>query len=150
MNAEFAQLLAEGNLDAVLAAWAKLFPGAALPDRRDHAEIVLHHARTQARSVPMRARAWSHRWLLERGLPSGLPDHLRPRAERLYPVTREGVGISVIAGSSLFRPIVGAVRSAMEGAVLEVYADHKNPDPNVVRARIREARGREVKRLLGI
>lgn len=151
MPAQFAQLLADGDVAALRRAWRQVAPHLPQPATDAEAEIVMHHARTQARSVPMRRRAWSHRWLLERGYPSGLPDILRVRAERLYPRIVEAVGISVNAHSSLLAPIVAPVRRAMEHAVLEVYADHgPHPDPNVVRARMQEARAHEVKKLLGV
>lgn len=141
--------LIEGDWRALVA----LSPHLPAPPSDHAAEAAMHHARTQACSVPMRLRAWSHRWLTERGLPSGLPDILRPRAERLYPVAIGGVGISCNASSPLFKPIVGLVQRGMEAAVLDVYADTKHrghPDPLLVRGRMREARERTVKKLLGI
>src|SRR5215218_10937824 len=57
----------------------------------------LHHARTQAESMHLSHRAYSHRWLEERGLPSGLPDHLKPSAQRMYPRIVSAVGIVVAA-----------------------------------------------------
>jgi hypothetical protein len=67
--------------------------------------VTLHHARTQAESIALKLRAWSHRWLLEHGYPSGLPDHLKPSAERIYPRVVEGVGISVNFRSPILQPI---------------------------------------------
>lgn len=141
--------LIEGDWRALVS----LTPHLPAPPSDHAAEAALHHARTQARSVPMRLRAWSHRWLCERGYPSGLPDILRPRAERLYPTVVEAVGISCNAVSPSMRPIVSEIRRSMEAVVLDVYADTKHrghPDPALVRGRMREARERTVKKLLGI
>lgn len=142
------QLLIDGDLARIRRAWAELFPHLHQPANDIEAEVMLHHARTQARSVPMRLRAWSHRWLCERGYPSGLPDILRPRAERLYPVVVSAVGISVNVRSPLLAPIVAPVRRAMEAAVLEAEADGRLADSDHVKARMREARERELRGLL--
>lgn len=127
--------------------WAEVSPGMPQPKDDAQAEAMLHHARTQS-PVAFKLRAYSHRWLLDRGLPSGLPDEMRPRADRLYPVKAEAVGIS-INGGGIFAPIIPYVREAMEGAVLECFADgHKETE--IVRPRMFEARSKAVKHLLGI
>lgn len=141
---DFAALLDAGDLDGLIEIWRR-GPVHLRPKDYREAEIMLHMARTASRAVRMRCRAWSHRWLCERGLPSGLPDILRPRAERLYPVV---VGAVAIA-SAQHSPTTLPLRRVMEDAVLEVYADHRHPDPDVVRARMLEARARERRRLLG-
>ena len=108
---------------------------------------MLHHARTQS-PLDLKLRAYSHRWLLDRGLPSGLPDELKPKAERLYPVKVEAVGIS-INGGGIFAPVIPLIRGAMEDAVLECFADgHKETE--IVRPRMFEARAKAVKQLLGV
>lgn len=145
MHIEFAQLLAIGDVTALRRAWRKVAPHLPQPATDMEAEIVMHNACTQAESIGFRHRAWSHRWLCERGLPSGLPDQLRPRAERLYPRIAEGVGI----GSVMVTPATLPLRRVMQDAVLEVYADYRQPNPNVVRGRMLEMRSRERKRLLG-
>lgn len=83
-------------------------------------------------------------------MPSGLPDMLRPKAERLYPVNSEGVGIAILGTSPLLKPVNGHVQNSMEQAVLEVYADYRQPDPAVVRKRMMEKRDHTLKKLLGI
>src|SRR4030095_5489628 len=115
--------------------WQSLAPH--LPQPTDDAQVVatIHYARTLARSIRMRERAYSHRWLVDAGYPSGLPDHLRPRAERLYPRIVEGVGVAVQTRA----PLALAIRDAVSNAVLECYADGKT-EPTVVRARMHEAR----------
>lgn len=151
MRAEFAALLAQGDAAALRRAWRQVAPHLPQPTTDAEAEIIMHHARTQARSVPMRARAWSHRWLLERGLPSGLPDILRPRAERLYPRVVEAVGIS----SMLVTPVTGPLRAVMTEQVEDAYATHRilrlpaSERADIVRGRMREARAKERKRLMG-
>ena len=100
---------------------------------------MLHHARTQAASMPLNLRAYSHRWLLDHGYPSGLPDELKPRAERIYPRVASAVGISVNVRSAFMKPVAEALRGAMSDAVMDAYADGKT-DPAFVSARMREAR----------
>jgi hypothetical protein len=148
-SAAFTRLLEAGDVDALRGAWAKIAPHLPQPETREKAEIVMHMARTSLKTLPLRRRAWSHRWLAERDLPSQLPDELRPRAERMYPIVAEGVGISVNTKNPLLQPLVGHVRKSMEDAVSECYAD-KRTDPVFVTARMTEARERTYETLLGI
>jgi len=62
--------------------WAGIFPNEPQPQDDAATLATLHYARTLANSVPFKLRAYSHRWLCERNLPSGLPDALKPKAER--------------------------------------------------------------------
>ena len=144
----FRNLLEAGDLDGLRAHWAAAAPNMPQPDSREKAEIVMHHARTQANSLPLKARAWSHRWLGERDLPSGLPDKLKPSAERLYPVIAEGVGISINTRNPWLKPAMVEVRQAMEYAVSEAYADGRR-EPAFVKLRMGEARERTYKSLFG-
>lgn len=123
-----------------------------LPPVKSDSDMLatLHLARTQSEVVNDKLRAWSHRWLLERGMPSGLPDHMRPSAERMYPRKAESVGISVNAKSDLVQPVIGRVRSAMEDAVLEVYADGRSADTDLIKRRMAEARAGTMRKLLGL
>lgn len=148
-SAAFRALLEAGDVDGIRAAWATLFPGLPQPESREAAEIAMHHARTGAESVATRHRFWSHRWLNERGLPSALPDRLRPSAERLYPIVREAVGISVNFRSSFMKGAEVLVRGAMENAVEHAYADGHCGDAEVITARMAEAKAREMKALFG-
>lgn len=111
---------------------------------------TLHLARTQSEPLAARLRYYSHQWLLERGLPSALPDDLRPSAEKMYPSVTRAVGISVNSGSELFKPIVTLVRGAMEQSVLETFADGHAKDDEVVRRRMMEAKRTTVRKLLGV
>lgn len=136
---EFRRCLTDLDVAQARRLWAHVNPH--LPQPRSDGEtlIMLHHARTQAKSVAFKLRAYSHAWLVERSLPSGLPDELRPPAERIYPRVVEAVGIAVVAGSPERTEHARAVRSAMENAVLESYADGVR-DPAIIKARMGEAR----------
>jgi hypothetical protein len=83
---------------------------------------------------------------MERGYPSLLPDELRPRAQRIYPVIASGVGIAV---RSKYREIKLAVEGAMRDAVLEAEAAGRLTDAPFVKARMSEARTLAVKKLFG-
>jgi hypothetical protein len=146
----FRNLLEQGDVDGLCAAWGTLFPGMPQPDTREQAEIVMHRARTETQSLALAPRAWSHRWLTERDLPSGLPDALRPSAERMYPRVALAVGISVNMRSAWMRPAVAEVRGAMEHAVLEADADGWLSDSVRVKARMLEAKGRTMRALFGM
>ena len=117
----------------------------------DQAEIVMHDARTRARSMPLSKRLWSHRWLTERGHESGLPDRLRPSAEQLTPRIVSAVGISYQNRLEDDLPgITAAIGLKMCEAVQEAEADGKLEDSIFVRARIAEARSKTLRQLLGI
>jgi hypothetical protein len=146
--AEFRRCLEELDVKGIQKLWKHVQPNLPQPKNDRDALIALHMARTATESVPFKLRAYSHRFLVDGGLPSQLPDILKPKAERLYPVVFESVGISVNARSELLKPIVPHVRGAMELAVLEAYADGER-NPTFVKARMMEARQKEIKRLLG-
>jgi len=136
------------DVAAIRALWAQQ---AHLPQPATAAEALasLHYARTAAESIPLEARVYSHRWLLDHDLPSGLPDELRHRAERLYPVVHEGVAIVVMGTSPLTREVAPLIRSAMGDAVEECYADGRR-EPEIVRPRMLEARALVTRQLLGV
>jgi len=145
MNAADAMREALVTLDAALARRVWAFVSPHLPQPKDDAEVVatLHVARTAAKNVPLRLRAWSHRWLSERNLPSQLPDNLKPAAERIYPVVVTSVGISV---NSKYPEVVRCVRGAMEDAVKDCYA-LGDEDPGIVHRKMMSARQRELRGL---
>lgn len=145
----FRNLLEQGDVEGLRSSWAAVFPNMPQPESREQAEIVMHRARTEAESLPLRPRAYSHRWLSERDLPSGLPDRLKPSAERLYPVVAQGVGISVNTEQDWLKPAMGEVRGAMECAVLDADAEGRLSDTPFVKARMSEARDRTLKALFG-
>lgn len=129
--------------------WAHVSPHLPVPARDSDVIVAIHIARTQSNSVAFTLRAYSHRWLVERGYPSMLPDGLKPRAERVYPQIVEAVGIAVKASSLLVKPVAAAVQKAMGDAVEDAFADGRK-DPVFVRARMQEARETTMRKLLGL
>jgi hypothetical protein len=145
----FRNLLEAGDVDgcrAFFAANASHLPQA---ETREQAEIVMHRARTETESVTLRARAYSHRWLCERDLPSGLPDALKPAADRLYPERKVSVGISVNFRSPFMKGAETLVRGAMENAVLDADAHGRIEDAVFVTARMKEAKDGAMRALFG-
>lgn len=149
LHEQFRSCLEAGDLPGLRAIWAVAAPHLPQDLSETDAEIVMHHARTSTRTVSLKARAYSHRWLLERNLPSALPDRLKPRAEQLYPRSVTGVGISINARNPLLKPATVLIRTAMEGAVEEVYADGKGDDVPLVKERMAVAREVETRKLFG-
>ena len=109
----------------------------------------MHMTRTSTETIPVRPRAYSHRWLCERDLPSQLPDRMKASAERLYPTPALAVGISVNVRSEWLKPAAAEVQTAMENAVLEVDADGKLADTVLTIARMAEARQKTHRALFG-
>jgi len=139
--------LVDLDVPGLLRLWPHVFPH--LPPPRDDKQALatLHFSRTQTNNIRTRERAYSHRWLEDHGLPSGLPDYLKPIAERLYPKIVEGVGISYNVRSPILKPIAPIVREAMSNAVLECYADDRK---DKIRERVFEAKDKAIRQLLGI
>jgi hypothetical protein len=146
--AEFRRCLVDLDVAAAMRLWAHVNPHLPQPTSAGQMTIVLHHARTQANSVPLKLRAWSHRWLLDHDLPSGLPDALKPKAERLYPKIIEAVGISVNVSSPEMKPVAEEVQRAMSDAVLESFADGIT-DPVLVSAAMKRGREKAIASLIG-
>lgn len=146
---EFRRCLEECDIDGVRKLWAHVSPH--LPQPTSHADtlVIIHRARTQTNSIALNLRAYSHRWLLDQGYSSGLPDELKPSAERLYPKVTGAVGLSINVGSPWLKPIVPIVRGAMQDAVLEAEADGKLDDASHVKRRMMEAREYTMKKLIG-
>lgn len=137
---EVRRCLIELDIEGMVRAWGRIWPGMPVPTTRGEVLVALHLARTVSITVPLRLRAYSHRWLIDQNYPSQLPDHLKPRAEKLYPKAEAAVGISV---SSKYPAVKYAVQTAMEQAVLEAYADGHSDEPEKVRQRMLEARRKE-------
>jgi hypothetical protein len=144
----FRQCLLDVDVVTMRKLWAYVAPHLPQPGSDEDMIISIHHARTLANSISFRPRAYSHAWLTERGIPSGLPDDMRPRAERMYPRVVPGVGLSVNYSSPDFKPVKIAVQTAMENAIREVHADGKILDSPLVKQRMAEARKRVFKELL--
>lgn len=147
--AEFRQLLEAGDVDALVAAHSRLFPHLPPPVDRDAAEATMHIARTAAPYVRFRYRAYSHSWLTERGLPSRLPDSLKPSAERIYPVAAKAVGISVNARNPRFTPQAKYIQKAMADAVEDCFANGDGDDTALVSRRMEDAKARAELELYG-
>lgn len=146
-TAEFKRCLEALDVPQARRLWAHVNPHLPQPQTDEQMLVMLHHARTLAESLPVKARAYSHAWLRERGLPSGLPDRLKASAERLYPVVVGVVGISVNMPKA-FSEVATEVRGAMEHSVLDTYADGVT-DPAIVKPRMFEARAKAIKQLVG-
>jgi hypothetical protein len=144
----FRRCLEDGDAEGLMRLWRHVNPHLPQPASVQEATVAMHHARTQAESMPMRLRAYSHRWLADNGFPSGMPDHLRPRAERMYPRVVEAVGISVKARSPEFKPVAAMIEKAMSDAVMETVADGVR-NPLLVKARMMGARRRVIDTLYG-
>jgi hypothetical protein len=142
---DFRDCLERGDLAALRRHWQETFPNMPQPKNDTEAEIVMHHARTQSIMVGFMARAYSHRWLCERGLPSGLPDQLKPKAERIYPRIVSAVGVSC---NSKVPGLADAVEAAMSAAVAECYANRES-DPVLIKERMMAARSKTKKMLMG-
>lgn len=125
--------------------WAKLAPQMATHDDAGMVAAI-HLARTKSELVRFKLRAYSHAWLLDRGYPSLLPDELRPKAHRMYPVISHMVGIAV---KSQHEEVKITVTRAMQDAVLEAESDGRLTDSPFVKERMMEARERARKRLFG-
>lgn len=125
--------------------WREVAPLMPQHDDAD-TEIKMHMTRTMLEQVKFRHRAYSHCWLTERGLPSQLPDELRPKAERFYPVVKPAVGIMV---SSKYPLLKREITRAMSDAVLEAEADGRLNDDDFVRGRMLEARANIKRKLFG-
>jgi hypothetical protein len=138
-SAAFRRCLIELDVIGLCGLWFQVAPGAPQPKNNDEALITLHYARTQAESIPDKLRCYSHAWLSERGMPSGLPGRLKPKAARLYPHKVEAVGVAVKARTAASEPIARAMEKAMSDAVAACYANGER-DPEVIAARMAAAR----------
>jgi len=140
--------LEDHDLETCRKLWAQVAPKMPQPKTEDEARIVMHYACTQAKNIRFKSRAYSHAWLCDHLLPSGLPDELKPKAQRIYPTVVDAVGIAVGFKSSVFKPLAPIIRGAMEDVVLNHYADGIK-DPEIIRPRMLEARKNAVKKLIG-
>jgi hypothetical protein len=120
--------------------WRAEKPDMPHPESKYQALVMIHYARTHMATMRQQLRFYSHAWLRDHGLPSALPDHLRPRAERMYPKVIGAVGVASGSGPGTKGPFNYAVERVMSDAVLECEADgHALSDP-VVKRRMLEKR----------
>ena len=139
---EMRRIIMDCDAEAAVKLHEHLFPHLPKPESVREARATIHLARTAMSSVPSKLRCYSHAWLRDEGLPSALPDHLKKKADRLYPVGARAVGIAVKYSS----PRSLAIRSVMETAVLETYADGHSDEPQIVKARMLEKRAEFIRR----
>lgn len=124
--------LADGDVKAIAASL-----GTEVKNRHDVLKIM-HMARTKAVSVPREKRLYSHQWLLDRGLPSMLPDEERP------PMIVRAVGIAV---SSQVPAVKENLTKVQEGVVLDAFARGEK-DQEKIKAAMKEAREKEMRGLM--
>lgn len=127
--------------------WRHVQPNMPQPESDEATLTTIHLARTQAASIDVKLRLYSHAWLVERGVPSLLPDEMRASAMRMYPRVARAVGISVNARSEWMQGATIPVRQAMETAVLEAFAD--NASDEVVKRHMMDAKQRTMRQLFG-
>jgi len=148
-SAEFRRCLDTLDVEGIKRLWEHVSPHLPQPKSDHEALATLHMARTSAESIAHGKRFYSHRWLLDNNFPSSLPDRLKPSAEKMYPTPTQGVGISVNSRSPLIKPVTKLVEKAMSDVVIDIYADNSNPDPQIVRKHMMEARKTTYQKLLG-
>jgi hypothetical protein len=136
------QCIREIDHELAMKLWKHVRPWAAQPENDLQAIIMLHYSRTQIASMPEALRLYSHCFLRDHGMPSALPDHLKPKAERLYPVGTRSVGVSSGKAGGSKTSFNFAVQKVMSDAVLETYADGHIDNPRKVKSRILEMRAR--------
>jgi hypothetical protein len=144
--AEMRRCLVECDVAAARLLWHQLAPHAPAPKTDYDALCCIHYARTITATIGLRLRSYSHHWLIDHGLPSGLPDELRQKADRLYPHIVDAVGL---AAKSSFPEVANAVQTAMEGGVHDCYADNRR-EGLFVRSVVLERRAQAKKALHGI
>lgn len=145
----FRQCMVELDINLARKLWKHIAPNMPQPGNDADVLATMHMARTQMRTIAFKLRAYSHRWCVDNGFPSALPDELKPKAERIYPRIVDGVGIACKAMSPVTAPVLHLVRREMENAVLEAYADRRT-EPSFVKGRMMEARAKAKRKLLGI
>src|SRR4030095_8785994 len=134
------------DVEGLWSLWTKVAPRQKMPS--DYASMIaaMHMSRTRCERVAFKLRAYSHQWLIERGYPSMLPDELKPRAQRIYPVITPAAAIAV---KSKHREGKIPITGAMSDAVMEAAADGKLTDDRYVRERMMEARAYTRRKLYG-
>jgi hypothetical protein len=149
-SAEMHRCLRDCDVAAIRKLWRRVAPD--MPQPADDREALrdIHYARTTMSSMPTKLREYSHSWLINNCYPSGLPDKMRPKAERIYPVIKSAVGIAMKATSKDFKAAIPVIRGAMEQAVMDAYEQGRLEDGPFVRERIKEAREYTTRKLFGV
>jgi len=143
---ELRRCLVDCDAEGIMKLWKHVAPHLPQPETAYEANAAIHMARTQSERMPVKLRLYSHAWLRDEGLPSQLPDHLKSRADRLYPVGTRAVGIATHTRT----PRANGIRGVMEYAVNETYADGHSDEPQVVKARMMEKRADFIRKADGI
>lgn len=145
---EMTRCLIECDTAGVRRLWKYIAPHLPQPTSDREALISIHMSRTQMDCLNLRLRAYSHRWLIDNGYPSQLPDRLKPRAERMYPRIVEACGIAVVGRSALGRQVAPIIQRAMMDAAEDCFANGDR-EPAVLGAHIQQARKDAIRKLLG-
>lgn len=146
-RAEFRHYLIAMDVPALRRYWQMIFPDQLNPSSDAEALLAAHMTRLTTESMPIASRLYSYAWLRERGYPTDLPPSLAKHKDYIPKMLAASVGISVGRAGGVMSPENHAVRSVMESAVLETYADGHAGEPERVKARMMEMRAREKRRL---
>jgi hypothetical protein len=139
-SADMLRCIRDLDHETAKALWKQVRPNSTQPENDYQAILMLHYARASLWNMPEHLRLYSHCWLRDEGVPSPLPDKLKPKAERMYPVGFRAVGVASIKTGGEKTAFNYAVQKVMSDAVLEAYADGHINQPHIVKARILEKR----------
>lgn len=150
-SALFRDYLDRCDIEGVRKLWKHVAPHLPQPHGDFEVQVMIHSARTQAEFLPLKLRAYSHQWMLANGLPSQLPEHLKPAAERYDFRFAYGVGIAMKTTSSgtdpqraLKKQLAREIQTAMGQAVEEAFADGRT-DSDHLRRRMGDAKDRALR-----
>lgn len=143
---DFLQALIDGDVRRLKRMWSRV--GAHLPQDGDD-EVCMHIARTATERIPLKLRAYSHRWLGERGYPSRLPDRLKPSAERMYPQIASAAGFAWNSSSSILAPAKPYVEKAVGDRVSDIFANGDGGKTELVKSEMIATKNRTLKSLFG-
>jgi hypothetical protein len=147
-RSEFRQALRDADPAALRRIWTAVFPDMPQPNDDAEAAVTMHMTRTSAAWLPERARFYSHQWLVERGLPSMLPEKLKAKAERYYANVQPGVGIALRSDKEWLKPALPSLVGAMQRAVID-RQELITADPERLKDEILIAKNDEFRRLFG-
>lgn len=144
----FLRALVDGDVRTLRRMWSRVSPHLPQVDAAD-GETCMHIARTATKGVPLKCRAYSHRWLEERGYPSQLPDKLKPQAERMYPRVASAAGFAWSSSSEILRPAKPIVDRAVGDRVEDLFANGDGDKTELVRREMIDTKNRTLKHLFG-
>lgn len=136
------------DIEAFRRLWGHVSAHLVQPQNEFQALAMMHNARTQAASIDLRRRAYSHQWLIANNLPSMLPNDLKPKAEQIDFRFVYGVGLAVktISKDPERAIIAKELRAAMAGAAEEAVHEGRL-DTEFLRARMADARAKRLREL---